>query len=80
MEQLSLPQLKSIIPSSLRSGITQEMLDSINKILTDEGMATAFKENLISFTSVSFWLGWVFVAGRGVSRCHNQEIFSSFSE
>ena len=52
MEQLSLPQLKSIIPSSLRSGITQEMLDSINKILTDEGMATAFKENLISFTSV----------------------------
>lgn len=52
MEQLSLPQLKSIIPSSLRSGITQEMLDSINKILTDEGMATAFKENIISFTSV----------------------------
>ena len=50
--ELSEQQIKAILPSTLRSGISTELVQTINDVLADEGMATAFKENLITFTSV----------------------------
>ena len=50
--ELSEQQIKAILPSNLRSGISTELVQTINDVLADEGMATAFKENLITFTSV----------------------------
>lgn len=50
--QLTEQQLKTILPSNFRTGLSQDLIDNINNVLSDEGMATAFKENLITFTSV----------------------------
>ena len=38
--ELSEQQIKAILPSNLRSGISTELVQTINDVLADEGMAT----------------------------------------
>lgn len=45
-------QFKSLLPKQYKGTITQEVMDSINNALTDPIAMEAFKENLLSYTSV----------------------------
>lgn len=52
MTQITEEQLRAALPSSFRNRVSQEVLDDINQILSDEDIGTAFRENLVCFTSV----------------------------
>lgn len=45
-------QFKSLLPKQYKGTITQEVMDSINNALSDPIAMEAFKENLLSYTSV----------------------------
>lgn len=49
---ISKEQLLTIVPPKIRNTISDKVVDDINNLLNDEGLSTAFKENLISYTSV----------------------------
>lgn len=45
-------QFKNLLPKQYKGTITQEVMDSINNALSDPIAMEAFKENLLSYTSV----------------------------
>ena len=45
-------QFKNLLPKQYKGVITQEVMDSINTALSDPLAMEAFKENLLSYTSV----------------------------
>ena len=45
-------QFKSLLPKQYKGTVTQEVMDSINNALADPIAMEAFKENIISYTSV----------------------------
>lgn len=49
---LNVIALQKVVPKSQRSLITQDFIDTINNVSTDEVIAEAFKDNFISYISV----------------------------
>ena len=49
---LSLDLIKNAVPRSIRSNITQGMVDNINKISNDPDVGEEFKDNILGFSDV----------------------------
>ncbi|QDP56483.1 MAG: hypothetical protein Tp152SUR00d2C52646391_79 [Prokaryotic dsDNA virus sp.] len=49
---IELTELRDAIPANLRRSITQETVDEINSIMTDDEMKFSFRDNVIGFSSV----------------------------
>lgn len=49
---LTIEQVKQAVPTNLRTSITQEYVDKLNAITTDEVMRDAISRNFISYTGV----------------------------
>jgi len=52
MSQLSLDVLRNVLPSNLKSNLTQGMVDNVNLFMTDPAFAEHYRNNLISYTQV----------------------------
>jgi hypothetical protein len=52
MADLTVDVLKTVLPANLRRNVDQDMVDRINKTITDPEVREAFRENLLSYTSV----------------------------
>lgn len=50
--QLTVEQFKAIMPTNHKGNINQELMDKINKILSDPNMGEVLRDNLMSYTHV----------------------------
>ena len=50
--QLSIEQFKAVMPSNHKGNINQELMDKINKVLSDPMMGEVLRDNLMSYTHV----------------------------
>lgn len=51
-QQLTEAQFLAALPKQCRKSVTQEVMDNINSLLSDPFMAEAYKDNILSYTSV----------------------------
>jgi len=51
-EQLTLDQLKKVMPKHLATSASQEIVDEVNSLLSDPQLAQNYRDNLLSYTSV----------------------------
>lgn len=51
-DQLTIEQFKQVLPTQVKKTITQELVDSINKIIIDPEFRETYRDNLLSYTSV----------------------------
>jgi hypothetical protein len=49
---LTVEVLKATMPKRMRTNVTQGLVDTLNKLVTDPDERVAFRENLLSFTNV----------------------------
>ena len=49
---ITLEQVKAAVPTNLRAGITQEYVDKLNAITTDEVMRDHIQRNFVSYTGI----------------------------
>ncbi len=52
MSGLSIEQFKQALPDKVKKSVNQELIDQINKTLSDPEMFEAYRENLLSYTKV----------------------------
>ncbi len=52
MDDQSIEQFKKALPASLKKSVNQELVDKINRTLTDPEMYETYRENLLSYTKV----------------------------
>jgi len=52
MSVLTVDQFKNALPAKVRATINQELIDQINTTLSDPEMYEAYRDNLVSYTSV----------------------------
>ena len=50
--ELTVEQLSKVVPKGLRSNITESLLETINGIAADEIVREAYRDNLLSYTTV----------------------------
>ena len=50
--QLTVEQFKAVMPTNYKGNINQELMDKINKILSDPNMGEVLRDNLMSYTHV----------------------------
>jgi len=51
-DQLTLDQLKKVMPKHLTTSASQEMVDEVNGLMADPQLAQNYRDNLLSYTSV----------------------------
>ena len=51
-ETITLEQFKDVLPKQVRSGISDEVIDSINQAISTSELRENFRDNLLSYTSV----------------------------
>ena len=51
-EPLTIEQFKRALPKTRNTAITQEIVDGVNSIITDSATHDAYRENLLSYTTV----------------------------
>jgi hypothetical protein len=49
---ITVDQFKAALPPALKKSVNQELIDTINKTLSDPDMYEAYRENLLSYTHV----------------------------
>lgn len=52
MTQLSVEQFKAVMPKNHKGSVNQDLMDKINKILSDPIMGETLRDNLMSYTHV----------------------------
>lgn len=52
MSQLTVEELRSALPDSVRKSVSQEVLNNINKAISDPAFYGAYRENLLSYADV----------------------------
>ena len=52
MTQLSVEQFKAVMPQNHKGSVNQDLMDKINKILSDPIMGEVLRDNLMSYTHV----------------------------
>lgn len=52
MTQLTIDQFKLALPDKVKKSVNQELIDQINKTLSDPEMYEAYRDNLLSYTKV----------------------------
>lgn len=51
-EQLTIDQFQRVLPKGVKVKITPDMVDSINKVISDPGIRDNYRDNLLSYTNV----------------------------
>lgn len=49
---LTLPEVQAAVPANLKITVSQELVDTLNSICTDEEVARTVRENMVSYTQV----------------------------
>jgi len=52
MDQLTIDQFKESLPTTLKKSVNQELVDKINKTLSDPDMYETYRDNMLSYTKV----------------------------
>lgn len=51
-KQLTIEQFSTVMPKQLRKTVTQEMVDDINRLMTDPLLQQTYRDNLLSYVNV----------------------------
>lgn len=52
MEPLSLEVFRSVLPEKMKKNVNQELIDKVNAVLAEPELFEAYRDNLLSYTSV----------------------------
>jgi hypothetical protein len=52
MQDLTIDQLKSAVPKTLKGSVSEEMVERVNTLATDPMLRESFRDNLLSYTAV----------------------------